>query len=95
MTIKTYPKVTRLSDKEPTLTQLQSLVGGYLEVITLPKSQLVMNENGRIIGLPLNWEATLYFRDNFRKLGEDQFYRDGWDIVRGDVVILTGDARMK
>ena len=40
-----------------TLEALQSIVGGYIEVVTLaPDLALICNEEGRIYGLPRNCE---------------------------------------
>jgi hypothetical protein len=44
---------------EPTLEELQGLVGGYIEVAYLDKQNiLIMNEEGRLMGLPVNHEAS-------------------------------------
>jgi hypothetical protein len=49
-----------------TLDELQELVGGYIELLGVPSKDrvLVVNEDGRLKGLPLNKNATdLYQRD--------------------------------
>lgn len=43
-----------------TLKELQSAVGGYIEIIYLSNGmQMVVNEEGRILGLPVNKQATI------------------------------------
>lgn len=42
-----------------TLEELQKMVGGYIEIISLGKVDMVVNEEGRIKGLSLNPTATL------------------------------------
>lgn len=64
-----------------TLEEMQKHVGGYIEIITLPNGQeMVINENGKLEGLPVNQEAT--------KLANLAF----GDFVVGDV--LVSDARL-
>ena len=49
-----------------TLDELQELVGGYIELLGVPSKDrvLVVNEDGRLKGLPFNKNATdLYQRD--------------------------------
>ena len=42
------------------LSQLQGIVGGYIEVITTPSGlEMVLNEEGKLNGLPLNEKATM------------------------------------
>lgn len=62
----------------PTLEQAQQDVGGYVELITLRDgSQMLVNEEGRLLDLPYNVSAS---------------QASGQYIV-GDAVILTGAAR--
>ncbi len=75
-------KVHRL-DHKPSLEEAQQLVGGYVEMVRLPDGkQMLVNEDGRSMDLPLNKEATEMLNPN----------RPGIDIV-GDVVVLEGDNR--
>lgn len=72
---------------EPTLQELQQMVGGLIEVHHVgphklwgdEPGQLLLNEEGRIHALPAN--------EVFRK----QFMAD----FRGTVVVLTGDNVMR
>jgi hypothetical protein len=54
-----------IDDHEPTLEELQKLVGGYIEVHKLRNGDdLVMNEDGLMQNLPINQEATKLFMAN-------------------------------
>jgi hypothetical protein len=42
-----------------TLKEMQELVGGYIEIVYLPEGKcLIINEEGLLLGLPLNQQAT-------------------------------------
>ena len=57
-TLKVYPKRRKF-----TLEELQALVGGYIERVQLaPNIDLIANEEGQILGLPLNQMATAMAR---------------------------------
>ena len=43
---------------EYSLDRMQSLVGGYIEHVALPGAVIVVNEEGKLQGLPLNARAT-------------------------------------
>jgi hypothetical protein len=62
------------------LDELQSLVGGFIEVRRLHDGRLlVMNEDGKALGLPVNAAATALFARSA-----------AWaDVVVGDVVICN------
>lgn len=81
-TINQYDKLT--------LEQMQKLVGGYIEVHYMPKDKtnLVCNEDGKMIGLTHNTEATKIMHNNYPHL-------KGIDWMVGDVLILHGKARIK
>ena len=52
----------------PTLKEAQAFVGGYVECITWPNGDLlIVNEEGKLMGLPLNPEATLLCGMTFTK----------------------------
>ena len=82
------PITKTITDKAPTLEEMQKFVGGYIEVVYAPNGdQIVLDEEGRLKDKEVNIEATEYW------LGED------WDGVSnnilGDVLILKGKARLK
>lgn len=64
---------------EPALEWLQREVGGFVQVVTLDRGRVVCNENGELIGLPVNELAA-------KVLGSVPGTRDG--RLRGDVVLL-------
>ena len=52
----------------PTLKEAQDFVGGMVECITFPNGDLlIVNEEGKLMQLPLNPEATLLWRMTFTK----------------------------
>ncbi len=75
------PKITRMSDKKPTLEEAQAIVGGYVQLLELPGgSQMLIDEDGITKQREVNEEATLMTHRLY--LGS----------ILGDVLILTGDA---
>lgn len=45
-----------------TLEELQSAVGGFIEIIKISSTQImVLNEEGKLRGLPINYNASLIF----------------------------------
>jgi hypothetical protein len=67
------------SKKNVTLKEMQEVVGGYIEFLYL-KNNLVMivNEEGKMIGLPYNPKATLLVQEN--NINE---------IIVGDVLVVN------
>ena len=52
----------------PTLKEAQDFVGGMVECITFPNGDLlIINEEGKLMQLPLNPEATMLWRMTFTK----------------------------
>ena len=86
------PETKVISDKKPTLKEMQEFVGGYIQVVNgVYGSQIIKNEEGKIHGLPMNMVATTFY------LGED------WDddtsamfndFLVGNAMILKGKARL-
>ena len=71
----------------PTLKEAQDFVGGYVECITWPNGDLlIVNEEGKLMQLPLNPEATLLWRMTFTK----DKYVTGYDDF---VVVLRSTSR--
>lgn len=81
--MSTHQSIIITIDRGPMpLKRAQSLVGGYVQLLTLPdESQLLINEDGIAQGLPLNIEATKRWPH--------------WGPLLGNVVHLTGSARWK
>ena len=68
--IKSTAKLQIIEDSkhEPNLKAAQEFVGGMVQGIEFPNGDyMIMNEEGKAIGLPLNPEATLLWRLTFTK----------------------------
>jgi hypothetical protein len=71
--------VTPKNRKSFSLEELQSFVGGYIEMVYLKdKKIMIVNEEGKLNGLPANVKATEIFDENFP---------DSFDVIVGDVLI--------
>ena len=82
------PETKIITDKEPTLKEMQKFVGGYIEVVQAKNGDhIVFNEEGRIFGLPINYEASEHW------LGRGQ-YDDLYNNILGNALILKGKARL-
>ena len=76
--------------KEPTLKEAQKFVGGYVEGITFPNGDLLLiNEEGKLINLPLNPEATALWRTTFTK---DKYLFGHDDFVVGPAILIKAKA---
>lgn len=66
-------------DEKPTLEKCQEFVGGYIEIIfTSDGRQIVVDEEGRLKGKPINVDAT----------------EEANRTIVGDAMILSGEARL-
>lgn len=64
--------------KDFQLKELNDIVGGCIELVTLPNDEfMVVNEEGKMIGLPVNENATEIFH---RRIGRG-------DYIAGDCLI--------
>ena len=70
-TKKSEFKIITDSKDEPDLKAAQEFVGGYVEGITFPNGDyLIINEEGKLMNLPLNPEATALWRSTcFTSIG--------------------------
>ena len=74
----------------PTLKEAQDFVGGMVECITFPNGDLlIINEEGKLMQLPLNPEATLLWRMTFTK-DKYAFGYDDW--VSGPAILIKKKA---
>lgn len=63
-----------------TLSELQSIVGGYIEILEFHDGRyLVLNEEGKLNDLPTNEKATT--------LAHQNTYLAAWDYIVGDVLV--------
>ena len=74
----------------PTLKEAQDFVGGMVECIRWPNGDLlIVNEEGKILQLPFNPEATLLWRMTFTK----EKYSFGYDdFVVGPAIYIKKHA---
>ena len=64
--------------KDFQLKELKDIVGGYIELVTLPNDEfMVVNEEGKIMRLPVNANATEIYH---REIGR-------WNYIVGDCLI--------
>ena len=83
-------KIITDSKDEPTLESAQEFVGGYVEGIPFPNGDyLIVNEEGKLMGLPLNPEATTLWRATF---DNDNFITGRKDFVVGPAILIKKDA---
>ena len=76
---------------EPNLKEAQEFVGGMVEGITFPNGDyLIINEEGKLMQLPLNPEATTLWRATFTK---DKYAFGYDDFVVGPAILIKKDAQ--
>lgn len=71
--IETSPK----NKKDFSWLELNEIVGGYIEIIDLDDAYMVINEEGKLLNLPLNLSATRIY----------QYFTRVGDCIVGDVLI--------
>ena len=77
-------KIIEDSKDEPNLKEAQEFVGGYVEGITFPNGDyLIINEEGKLIGLPLNEQASKLWKDTF---DNDNYITGRKDFVVGNAI---------
>ena len=83
-------KIVSDSKDEPTLESAQEFVGGYVEGITFPNGDyLIINEEGKLKGLPVNEDATNLWRSTFT---EDKYAFGFDDYVVGPAILIKANA---
>ena len=83
-------KIIEDSKDEPTLKEAQEFVGGYVEGITFPNGDyLIINDEGKLKGLPLNPEATALWKATF---DNDNFITGRNDFVVGPAILIKKSA---
>ena len=79
-------KIITKTEDEPDLKTAQDFVGGMVECITFPNGDvLIVNEEGKLMGLPLNPDGTLLWRTTFTK-DNYAFGYDDW--VSGTDILI-------
>ena len=75
---------------EPDLESAQKFVGGMVQGIEFPNGDyMIMNEEGKLMGLPLNPEATTLWRSTFTK---DKYLFGYDDFVVGPAILIKKNA---
>ena len=83
-------KIIEDSKDEPDLKAAQDFVGGYVEGIPFPNGDyLIVNEEGKLMGLPLKPEATALWKATF---DNDNFITGRNDFVVGPAILIKKSA---
>jgi len=81
-----------ITDKkdEPKYAEVKEFVGGMVETVSFPNGDLLLlNEKGKLIGLPLNLEATAIWRETF---DNDNYITGRNDFVVGPAILIRAKA---
>ena len=81
-----------ITDKkdEPDYKAVSKFVGGMVEAVHFPNGDLLLlNEEGKLIGLPLNLEATAIWRETF---DNDNYITGRDDFVVGPAILIRAKA---
>ena len=89
------PTITKIDKgKKPTLKEMQDIVGGYIELVYDDgHTQIICNEEGKLLGLPINKEATDIWLELLEEGGGYIVYNYS-DVLVGNILMLNGEARM-
>ena len=83
-------KIIEDNKDEPDLKTAQDFVGGMVECITFPNGDvLIVNEEGKLMNLPLNVEGTALWRMTFTK---DKYAFGHDDFVVGPAIVIKKQA---
>ena len=83
-------KIIEDKKDEPQYKEVSKFVGGMVECITFPNGDLLLiNEEGKLINLPLNPEATALWKATF---DNDNFVTGRNDFVVGPAILIKKDA---
>ena len=83
-------KIIEDKKDEPQYKEVSKFVGGMVECITFPNGDLLLiNEEGKLIGLPLNPEATALWRATF---DNDNYITGRKDFVVGPAILIKKQA---
>ena len=75
---------------EPQYKEVSKFVGGMVECITFPNGDLLLiNEEGKLMGLPFNPEASALWKAMF---DNDNFVTGRQDFVVGPAILIKKDA---
>ena len=81
-----------ITDKkdEPDYKAVSKFVGGMVECVTFPNGDLLLlNEEGKLMGLPLNEKASKLWKDTF---DNDNYITGRDDFVVGPAILIRAEA---
>ena len=81
-----------ITDKkdEPDYKAVSKFVGGMVEVVSMPNGDLLLlNEEGKLMGLPLNEKASKLWKDTF---DNDNYITGRKDYVVGPAILVKKQA---
>ena len=88
-TAEQFKLITDKKD-EPDYKAVSKFVGGMVECVTFPNGDLLLlNEEGKLMGLPLNPEATTLWKATF---DNDNYITGRNDFVVGPAILIKKDA---
>ena len=83
-------KIIEDKKDEPQYKEVSKFVGGMVECITFPNGDLLLiNEEGKLMGLPLNPEATTLWKATF---DNDNYITGRDDFVVGPAILIKKAA---
>ena len=83
-------KIIEDKKDEPKYKEVSKFVGGMVECVTFPNGDLLLiNEEGKLMGLPLNPEASALWKAMF---DNDNFVTGRQDFVVGPAILIKKDA---
>ena len=88
----TEPEFKVITDKkdEPDYKAVSKFVGGMVEVVQLPNGDLLLlNEEGKLMGLPLNEKASKLWKETF---DNDNYITGRNDFVVGPAILIKKQA---
>ena len=83
-------KIIENQKDEPDLKQAQKFVGGMVQGIEFPNGDyMIMNEEGKLLGLPYNPDASALWKATF---DNDNYITGRNDFVVGPAILIKKDA---
>ena len=83
-------KIIENKKDEPQYKAVSDFVGGMVEVVQFPNGDLLLlNEEGKLMGLPVNEEASKLWKDTF---DNDNYITGRNDFVVGPAILIKKDA---
>ena len=88
-TAEQFKLITDKKD-EPDYKAVSKFVGGMVEVVQFPNGDLLLlNEEGKLMGLPLNEKASKLWKDTF---DNDNYITGRDDFVVGPAILIKKQA---